>query len=80
MLIFLASPSMLIFKDVYASTGGKRGQKYVFSSKDLVNLVFQQIMSGIVALMDRGGKMSDCFTIDCSWFVRFVSHMMTIPT
>ena len=45
MLIFLASPSMLIFKDVYASTGGKRGQKYVFSSKDLVNLVFSECVS-----------------------------------
>ena len=45
MLIFLASPSMLIFKDVYASTVGKRGQKYVFSSKDLVNLVFSGCVS-----------------------------------
>lgn len=63
---------------------GKRGQKYVYSLKDLVNLVFpdvfQQILSGIVALMERGGKMSDCFTIDCSWFVRFLSHMMAITT
>lgn len=56
----------------------------MYSLKDLVNLVFpdvfQQILSGIVALMERGGKMSDCFTTDCSWFVRFLSHMMTITT
>ena len=36
---------MLIFKDIYANTGGKRGQKYVFSSKDLVNLVFSGCVS-----------------------------------
>ena len=64
--------------------GGKEDKNMCFHQKISLILcfpdVFQQIMSGIIALMERGGKMSDCFTIDCRWFVRFVSHMMTITT